>query len=164
VAERCGEPGPYATHCTEPPLHGFSCYDAGDDSSWNSGWWDGTDPPHACDDPTCPGNRAADSPTVRETQDGTIRVTVPLPTVEDVYVAARDEAGNDGWQYVGRTTDNRAVFLAPVGTPPAELAFVPPAAWVGPEPPGGWSFTLEPKPGSRFPGPFPWPAPPERLP
>lgn len=51
----CAEPGPYATHCTEPPLHRHSCYDAGDDSSWNDRFpedWQ-TETPHACEDPGC---------------------------------------------------------------------------------------------------------------
>jgi hypothetical protein len=34
-AGTCAEPGPYDTHCTEHPRHRYSCYDAGDDSSWN---------------------------------------------------------------------------------------------------------------------------------
>jgi hypothetical protein len=51
----CGEPGPYTTHCTEHIGHRYSCYDAGDDSSWNDrspeDWQ--TEQPHKCDDPRC---------------------------------------------------------------------------------------------------------------
>lgn len=52
---KCGEQGPYATHCTEPPNHRYSCYDASDDSSWNDRFpedWQ-TETPHNCDDPEC---------------------------------------------------------------------------------------------------------------
>jgi hypothetical protein len=31
----CADPGPYTAHCTEPPMHRFSCYDAGEDVSFN---------------------------------------------------------------------------------------------------------------------------------
>lgn len=31
----CGEPGPYGAHCTDYPAHRYSCYDAGDDVSFN---------------------------------------------------------------------------------------------------------------------------------
>jgi hypothetical protein len=54
-AGTCGEPGPGDLHCTEPPLHRYSCYDAGDDSSWNDrspeGWQQET--PHHCTDEGC---------------------------------------------------------------------------------------------------------------
>lgn len=46
----CGEPGPYSAHCTDDPIHRFSCYDAGEDVSFNSR----QDFVHDCDDPTCP--------------------------------------------------------------------------------------------------------------
>lgn len=53
----CGEPGPYDAHCTQNPGHHWSCYDAGDDTSWNDrspeDWQ--TDAPHACTDLACPG-------------------------------------------------------------------------------------------------------------
>lgn len=48
----CQEPGPYDAHCTEPPMHRYACYDAGEDSSWTT-WMDR---PHRCEDPNCPGN------------------------------------------------------------------------------------------------------------
>lgn len=31
----CGAPGPYGSHCTDYPGHEYSCYDAGDDVSFN---------------------------------------------------------------------------------------------------------------------------------
>lgn len=31
----CGEPGPYEAHCTDFPGHAYSCYDAGEDVSFN---------------------------------------------------------------------------------------------------------------------------------
>ena len=45
----CGEPGPGDAHCTDDPLHDYSCYDAGDDVSFNSrqGFR------HDCKDPKC---------------------------------------------------------------------------------------------------------------
>jgi len=54
----CGDPGPGDAHCTEDRLHDYSCYDAGEDISWNDGqfadgWYD--EQPHTCTDPACPG-------------------------------------------------------------------------------------------------------------
>jgi hypothetical protein len=49
----CRMPGPGAVHCTEDSAsHPYSCYDAGDDSSWNErqDWPYG----HDCGDPDCP--------------------------------------------------------------------------------------------------------------
>lgn len=46
----CAEPGPYAAHCTDRPMHDYSCYDAGEDVSFNHR----QDFTHACDDPDCP--------------------------------------------------------------------------------------------------------------
>jgi hypothetical protein len=34
----CAEAGPYGVVCTLPRTHDWSCYDAGDDSSFNSRW------------------------------------------------------------------------------------------------------------------------------
>lgn len=52
----CAEPGPRDLHCTDYPGHRHSCYDAGDDVSWNThspeDWQ--TDTPHNCGDPECP--------------------------------------------------------------------------------------------------------------
>lgn len=47
----CGASGPYDAHCTDDPGHRYSCYDAGEDVSWNERheWLS----PHACDDPEC---------------------------------------------------------------------------------------------------------------
>ncbi|QFG08082.1 hypothetical protein SEA_PCORAL7_21 [Gordonia phage PCoral7] len=45
----CGEPGPFAAHCTEDPMHRHSCYDAGADVSFNHR----QDFRHDCDDPAC---------------------------------------------------------------------------------------------------------------
>lgn len=58
----CADPGPYDYHCTEPIGHRYSCYDAGEDSSWNDGqfrdgWFDAS--PHECDDPDCLGREAS---------------------------------------------------------------------------------------------------------
>lgn len=55
----CADPGPGDAHCTEPPGHAYSCYDAGEDTSWNDGqwrdgWFDGT--PHECGDANCRRN------------------------------------------------------------------------------------------------------------
>ena len=47
----CGAPGPYAAHCTDDdPGHPYSCYDAGEDVSFNhrQGF------EHHCNDKTCP--------------------------------------------------------------------------------------------------------------
>lgn len=46
-------PGPYDAHCTEEPMHRYSCYDAGDDVSFNEGQMRDYLPPHECDDPEC---------------------------------------------------------------------------------------------------------------
>ena len=51
----CSEPGPYAAHCTSEPLHRYSCYDAGEDTSWNDRApeeWQ-VETPHDCGDPDC---------------------------------------------------------------------------------------------------------------
>lgn len=46
----CAYPGPYAAHCTDRPGHLYSCYDAGEDVSFNHRQhFD-----HSCDDPSCP--------------------------------------------------------------------------------------------------------------
>lgn len=45
----CAEPGPYESHCTDYPGHRYSCYDAGEDVSFN----DRQDFRHDCDDPGC---------------------------------------------------------------------------------------------------------------
>ena len=31
----CGDPGPHEAHCSEPRYHRYSCYDAGEDVSFN---------------------------------------------------------------------------------------------------------------------------------
>jgi hypothetical protein len=46
----CGDPGPGESHCTDAPGHRYSCYDAGEDVSFN----DRQDFRHDCTDPTCP--------------------------------------------------------------------------------------------------------------
>lgn len=46
---RCGEPGPGDAHCTEDPMHRYSCYDGGEDVSFNSR----QDFRHDCNDPKC---------------------------------------------------------------------------------------------------------------
>lgn len=58
----CGDPGPGDLHCTDTPGHRYSCYDAGEDVSWNDnqfemGFFDSPDggPVHVCDEPKCPG-------------------------------------------------------------------------------------------------------------
>jgi len=50
--DTCRMPGPYAAHCTEDPRHRYSCYDAGEDVSFNDrqDWLSA----HDCGDPTCP--------------------------------------------------------------------------------------------------------------
>ena len=45
----CAEPGPGDAHCTDDVLHRYSCYDAGDDVSFNSR----QDFRHDCADPAC---------------------------------------------------------------------------------------------------------------
>lgn len=48
----CGDPGPYDAHCTDYPGHRYSCYDAGEDESFNDRQdWPA---PHDCGDPECP--------------------------------------------------------------------------------------------------------------
>ncbi len=56
----CQDPGPGDTHCTSEPGHRWSCYDAGQDESWNDrqDWLT----PHACDDDTCPRQGHAPDP------------------------------------------------------------------------------------------------------
>lgn len=50
----CREPGPRDAHCTEDRYHRYSCYDAGEDVSWNDGQWYAFDlAPHDCGDPKC---------------------------------------------------------------------------------------------------------------
>ena len=45
----CQEPGPYDAHCTDRPMHDYSCYDGGDDVSFNHR----QDFDHDCQDPAC---------------------------------------------------------------------------------------------------------------
>lgn len=45
----CGEPGPGDAHCTDDVLHRYSCYDSGDDVSFNRR----QDFRHDCNDPKC---------------------------------------------------------------------------------------------------------------
>jgi hypothetical protein len=52
-ADRCGDPGPYAAHCTDYPGHRYSCYDAGEDVSFNRR----QDWTHDCGNPECPDDR-----------------------------------------------------------------------------------------------------------
>lgn len=49
---KCGDPGPYAAHCTDYPGHSYSCYDAGEDVSFNNR----QDWTHDCGDSECPDN------------------------------------------------------------------------------------------------------------
>lgn len=46
----CANPGPGEAHCTNDPWHRWSCYDAGEDVSFN----DRHDFEHRCSDPDCP--------------------------------------------------------------------------------------------------------------
>ena len=46
---RCGEPGPGDAHCTDSRMHDYSCYDAGEDVSFNHR----QDFEHHCTDPAC---------------------------------------------------------------------------------------------------------------
>lgn len=46
----CSEPGPGDAHCTENRMHDYSCYDAGEDVSFN----DRHDFTHSCFDDNCP--------------------------------------------------------------------------------------------------------------
>jgi hypothetical protein len=51
----CREPGPRGAHCTDYPEHKWSCYDAGEDVSWNDHQWYYFDlAPHDCGDLSCP--------------------------------------------------------------------------------------------------------------
>ena len=54
----CAEPGPYAAHCTDYPMHDYSCYDAGEDVSFNHHRKD-WGAPHSCTDPACDEPTAA---------------------------------------------------------------------------------------------------------
>lgn len=45
----CNEPGPGDAHCTDTPGHEYSCYDGGEDVSFNHR----QDFRHDCDDPGC---------------------------------------------------------------------------------------------------------------
>lgn len=50
----CQEPGPREAHCTQDRYHRHSCYDAGEDVSWNDGqWYDFDLAPHDCGDAGC---------------------------------------------------------------------------------------------------------------
>lgn len=69
----CREPGPRGAHCTDHPGHKWSCYDAGDDVSWNDGqWYDFDLAPHACDDPDCP-DQSYRGPKGRESEYGQVK-------------------------------------------------------------------------------------------
>lgn len=45
----CSMPGPYGAHCTDRPMHRYSCYDEGDDVAFN----EGQSFTHDCDDDNC---------------------------------------------------------------------------------------------------------------
>lgn len=45
----CNEPGPYEAHCTNQKWHRYSCYDSGEDVSFN----DRQDFIHSCIDVDC---------------------------------------------------------------------------------------------------------------
>ena len=47
----CAEPGPRSAHCTDRPAHDYSCYDAGEDVSWN--YRQDAEWTHECSDPRC---------------------------------------------------------------------------------------------------------------
>ncbi|MFD5599903.1 hypothetical protein ACFWHR_07575 [Leucobacter sp. NPDC058333] len=50
----CGAPGPYGAHCTEDVGHRHSCYDAGDDVSFNERTMRDDEIPHGeCDEEGC---------------------------------------------------------------------------------------------------------------
>lgn len=50
----CGAPGPHGAHCTDDPGHRYSCYDAGEDVSFNARTMREEEIPHGeCDDPRC---------------------------------------------------------------------------------------------------------------
>ncbi len=50
----CGEPGPREAHCTLERYHNWSCYDGGEDVSFNDNqWYDFDLAPHRCDDADC---------------------------------------------------------------------------------------------------------------
>lgn len=49
----CAAGGPYGAHCSDYPAHRYSCYDAGDDVSFNAGMMQDADLVHECDDPSC---------------------------------------------------------------------------------------------------------------
>lgn len=58
----CADPGPGSAHCTEVIGHRYSCYDAGEDVSWNDGqfrdgWYDRD--PHVCSEPGCVPRQAS---------------------------------------------------------------------------------------------------------
>ena len=47
----CADPGPHGAHCTDYPGHHYSCYDAGDDASFNERTMREEDIPHGpCDE------------------------------------------------------------------------------------------------------------------
>lgn len=48
-------PGPYDAHCTDHPGHHYSCYDGGEDVSFNEASMDEWLAPHKCQDPECGG-------------------------------------------------------------------------------------------------------------
>lgn len=65
----CADPGPDDLHCTEPRGHRYSCYDAGEDESWNDGTMADDPRTHLCDDPACaPSQPAATSGSVTGTE------------------------------------------------------------------------------------------------
>lgn len=50
----CGAPGPYGAHCTDYPGHDYSCYDAGNDVSFNARTMREEEIPHGeCEEEGC---------------------------------------------------------------------------------------------------------------
>jgi hypothetical protein len=100
-AGTCGDPGPHAAHCTEHPGHRYSCYDAGDDVSFNDGTTADSDAFHACDSADCPDREAQ----YTQLRDGE-RLHLWCPGCEDLHVVIVGLDAHDQplWTWDGNTT------------------------------------------------------------
>ncbi len=79
----CADPGPGDAHCTDYRGHRYSCYDAGEDVSWNDHTMadDGTG--HECAEPGCPGRPAVpdDTDLTEAAIDAMIAASTPVQIV-----------------------------------------------------------------------------------
>jgi hypothetical protein len=118
----CGEPGPYDAHCTLERMHDHSCYDGGEDVSWNHHqWYDFDLAPHDCGDESCPdaGYRGppgreseyeSAAPTARDLAEATnisdflVPGSLVAPTAGSVWANARTEPMTEADVELARTS------------------------------------------------------------